>query len=162
MERIRPNQWRHTLQSIFALGAALLVVKSAFTADEFAPRPFPASAKYPHEEFYSPSLRRLNISGRVLLEFSIDKKGKTSEIRLVKTEAKELVSTAAQYLQRIRYNVPKDWVSSDGSQYRRLMTIAFVLRKGNEECTAETLAPSGKLVTICAQEIPEQYRQPIR
>ncbi len=84
---------------------------------------------------YPNNAQRAGVQGRVLVAFTITKKGRADNIEIVSAEpAAEFDLVATKAVKQVRFTVPEDWETSGADQHRFQLSVLFKLGP----CPAET------------------------
>lgn len=89
------------------------------------------------EDYYPPEALRLNIQGRVLVEFSIDKRGRPAQVSVTQSPNEVLSAGATRLTRSLHCKLSDDWWI-EGANHRARLGIYYVLIdcKPAEPCTA--------------------------
>src|SRR5688572_398088 len=91
------------LQVIAIVAISSLPVSAAF-ADSVSP-PRPAVAKHFQGEAFPPAEKRRNHEGSVLVEFSIDAKGRTNRVEAIESSSAQFSEAVKVFLKGTRFKV---------------------------------------------------------
>jgi len=77
---------------------------------------------------YPSALQRQGVQGRVLVAFTITKRGKVNDPVVVSSEpAGEFDSAAIRAVKQVHFTVPDDWEASGDSAYQYQLSVLFKL-----------------------------------
>ncbi|MGC3980274.1 MAG: energy transducer TonB [Steroidobacteraceae bacterium] len=77
---------------------------------------------------YPSGALRAGLQGRVLVAFTITKKGRADDVEVVTADpAGEFDATAIKAVKQVRFTVPEDWEASGASAYRFQLSVLFKL-----------------------------------
>jgi TonB family protein len=145
-----------TAAAPLALGVLLTVVlltySSSVRAQEtptaaYEPKSLPGRAIYPHDDFYPAQARRLGITGRVCLAYSVDTKGHAQHVEVLVSGGALLDDPAKKLLANVRFQVPSDWVATGGPAKRYRQGVVFNLTNKPEVPPFEDSIPTA-VVTV--------------
>ncbi len=75
---------------------------------------------------YPSAAQRAGLQGRVLVAFSITKRGRADELEVVEAEpVGEFDAVAIKAIRQVRFTVPDDWQDSGNVEHRFQMTVLF-------------------------------------
>jgi TonB family protein len=77
--------------------------------------------------YYPAPARRLGLTGRVGLEYSVDANGRPSGIVVADSAGKVLDNAAKQLLSDQHFTIPADWVATGGPEKRYRLGVIFQL-----------------------------------
>jgi TonB family protein len=78
-------------------------------------------------DYYPAQAKRLGLTGRVGLEYSVDTRGHAQNIVVTESAGHLLDDNAKVYLSDARFTIPPDWSSTGGPEKRQRMGIIFNL-----------------------------------
>lgn len=114
------------------------IASSAVAQEAPAKRPMPPIDAQLKSDNYPASARRQGIQGRVLVEFTITAKGRTTDIKVVKSEPEGIFDDAVRSAMRgIKFTVPEDWEASGGDKQPYTLSYVFKLNP----CSTENCSP---------------------
>ncbi|HEX2585083.1 MAG TPA: energy transducer TonB [Steroidobacteraceae bacterium] len=89
----------------------------------------PMNASVDPDVYPFPALKNA-VQGRVLLEFTITRRGKIDDVTVVDSEPQGMFDTAAKKtLGAIKFTPPKDWEDTGGALHRFTMSVVFKLTR---------------------------------
>jgi outer membrane biosynthesis protein TonB len=137
-----PRRW---LAAVLGATGLLFIGSSAIAEDPARLNGVPLRSKNPPVIAYPPALVRLNVSGRVVLAYSIGVDGKPEKITVLVSDDSRLEGPAADILRKYEFDVPKTW-ESDGGLWRRFhlqMTFGF-----EGDPPRQKLVEDGEVITV--------------
>src|SRR5579862_1948017 len=107
-----------TLRTITAAGSLALVLASAVPAQEnsasaYEPKSLPGKL-VSNFGFYPDKAKRLGITGRICLAYSVDSKGTAQKIVILESAGPDLDDRAKKMLADYHFEVPSEWISTGG------------------------------------------------
>jgi TonB family protein len=117
------------LAKLFCLLATLLglAVPAAHAADA-AKQPLPQLTVKLESVTYPEAVRKAGIQGRVLVAFTITKRGHVDEPEVVSAEPPTDFDVAAlKAVKQVKFTVPKDWDDTGATSYRYQLSVLFKL-----------------------------------
>ena len=92
--------------------------KSAVVRPELTP---------PVGDYYPAQAKRLGLTGRVGLEYSVDTRGHAQNIVVTESAGHLLDDHAKTYLSAVHFTIPPDWSATGGPEKRQRLGIIFDL-----------------------------------
>lgn len=115
-----------TIFSLLVLTLCAMTVYSQQSSD--ARPPLPALSVSLSGNLYPENAKKVGMHGRVLVEFSISRRGAPDEPQVVAAEPVEMFDEAAlRFVRQVRFAVPKDWRDSGGVLQRYRLSVLFKL-----------------------------------
>ena len=115
-------------------GLVMLLLTSLAQADDGRP-PMPAMTVDLNKISYPDAARKSELQGRVLVSFSISKKGRVDDELIVESEPIEVFDKAAlELVKKIKFAVPDNWEDLAGPLQRYRLSVVFKLYPCPEPC----------------------------
>ena len=89
--------------------------------------------------------------GTVLVEFSIDAKGRMKRVKIKTKDSVAFENAVKEEIKDLTFDVPADWVKKGGEDARYVITYLFEIDRTGRNCSASTAERDKRnTVMICA------------
>lgn len=91
-----------------------------------AKRPLPSMELELNSLTYPTAAQRIGMPGRVLMAFTVTKKGRADNIEMVSSQPTGVFETVAtKAIKQMKFTVPADWEATQGPEHRYLISVLF-------------------------------------
>lgn len=126
------NSCRTLLFGVLLTGQVLLPCVPALAQEVPRKRALPQLTVNLETVPYPETARIAAVQGRVLVVFTITKRGRADEPIVMAAEpVKEFDEAAIRAIKQIRFTVPEDWVATGGPEYHFQISVLFKLSPCN-------------------------------
>jgi len=128
------------------MAAALLPISAAAEPENVEPDCVPI-----RDSYYDPKAIRLGQYGTVLVEYSVNEKGATERVTVLKSTASgSLERSAVRLVKSMQCKLGEDWQLSGGPQRRFKINVLFQFRGGEP---ASPIDPAAEVITITTDPV---------
>lgn len=112
---------------LIAIAACCLPYVGRTQTQNAAPSvPLPPMDAKLNPSYYPAAAAKLNLQGRVLVEFNITRKGKVDNVTIVDSDPETVFdSSVRNALKDVKFTVPKDWEDSAAAMHRFRLSYVF-------------------------------------
>jgi TonB family protein len=141
---------------VVLLALAAMDFGATARADESSHPPLPRfTEKVARMDFYPPAEIRVGNEGTVVLEFSIDSKGRAVDVKIDTSASRDFDKAAAAFAKNLRFHPDDSWVANGGLAVRYRYALVFEFKPCGD---VEPPSPVDGWARVCATPLPGSWK----